>query len=304
MVSGTNTTEAQNEVVKPNDAVVADLETTEVKPQTEASELQEFYVEAEGDQEEQPKTGMTQAQAYSAFQKKKKQSAQRKQELDASQDREQKLQRELDELKTTVGNMVKGKPPTLDQFDYDESQYQTAVKEYYSEPAPQNKKAEENNQKVSNPANEEAEFYLYQREQELEKALPDYGQAKKVVADLFSKTGVIQDNDVAFNYIASVAKQKNIDAAKVIFAISKNPNILDDIVAAGSNAFLVADILTEAEKKVKTRAKVKIDSTPEPELTNSGPIDSTNEAVKKARQNWVNNPSEKNYTLYQKAKTK
>lgn len=304
MVSGTNTTEAQNEVVKPNDAVVADLETTEVKPQTEASELQEFYVEAEGDQEEQPKTGMTQAQAYSAFQKKKKQSAQRKQELDASQGREQKLQRELDELKTTVGNMVKGKPPTLDQFDYDESQYQTAVKEYYSEPAPQNKKAEENNQKVSNPANEEAEFYLYQREQELEKALPDYGQAKKVVADLFSKTGVIQDNDVAFNYIASVAKQKNIDAAKVIFAISKNPNILDDIVAAGSNAFLVADILTEAEKKVKTRAKVKIDSTPEPELTNSGPIDSTNEAVKKARQNWVNNPSEKNYTLYQKAKTK
>ena len=304
MVSGTNTTEAQNEVVKPNDAVVADLETTEVKPQAEASELQEFYVEAEGDQEEQPKTGMTQAQAYSAFQKKKKQSAQRKQELDASQDREQKLQRELDELKTTVGNMVKGKPPTLDQFDYDESQYQTAVKEYYSEPAPQNKKAEENNQKVSNPANEEAEFYLYQREQELEKALPDYGQAKKVVADLFSKTGVIQDNDVAFNYIASVAKQKNIDAAKVIFAISKNPNILDDIVAAGSNAFLVADILTEAEKKVKTRAKVKIESTPEPELTNSGPIDSTNEAVKKARQNWVNNPSEKNYTLYQKAKTK
>ena len=304
MVSGTNTTEAQNEVVKPNDAVVADLETTEVKPQTEASELQEFYVEAEGDQEEQPKTGMTQAQAYSAFQKKKKQSAQRKQELDASQDREQKLQRELDELKTTVGNMVKGKPPTLDQFDYDESQYQTAVKEYYSEPTPQNKKTEENNQKVSNPANEEAEFYLYQREQELEKALPDYGQAKKVVADLFSKTGVIQDNDVAFNYIASVAKQKNIDAAKVIFAISKNPNILDDIVAAGSNAFLVADILTEAEKKVKTRAKVKIESTPEPELTNSGPIDSTNEAVKKARQNWVNNPSEKNYTLYQKAKTK
>ena len=290
---------------KQGDAVVAEPEAANAIPQADAGNDVEVYVEEGGDDQEiSHKNEMSQAQAYAAFQKKKKQSAQRKQELDASQGREQKLQRELDELKTTVGNMVKGKPPTLDQFDYDESQYQTAVKEYYSEPAPQNKKAEENNQKVSNPANEEAEFYLYQREQELEKALPDYGQAKKVVADLFSKTGVIQDNDVAFNYIASVAKQKNIDAAKVIFAISKNPNILDDIVAAGSNAFLVADILTEAEKKVKTRAKVKIDSTPEPELTNSGPIDSSNEAVKKARQNWVSNPSEKNYALYQKAKTK
>lgn len=246
---------------------------------------------------------MSQAQAYAAFQKKKKQSAQRKQELEASKLREEKLQAELDELKQTVGKIVKGEPPTLEQFDYDEDKYREAVKGYYSSPQGTEEKSNAED-KPSNPANEEAEFYLYQREQELSKVLPGYEEAKQNVAELFNKTGVIKDNEMAFNYIASVSKQKGVDAAKVIFAISKNPVILDRIVAAGNNAFAVADILSEAESKVKTRAKVKIDSKPEPELTNSGPIDSSNEAVSKARKKWIDSPTKQNYDLYQKAKNK
>lgn len=296
----------KDEVIQPNDAVVADLEATEAKPQADATEEAEFYVDdSSGDQATSHKNEMSQAQAYAAFQKKKKQSAQRKQELDASQEREKKLQSELDELKATVGKMVKGNPPSLEQFDYDEDLYQNAVKEYYSEPATKKKnEAKESNPKVSNPANEEAEFYLYQREQELTKALPGYDKAKAEVAEAFSKTGVIQDNDVAFNYIASISKQKNIDAAKVIFAMSKSPKILDDIIAAGNNAFAVADILADAELKVKTRKKARIDSKPEPEVTNSGPIDSSNEAVKKARKQWVDNPTAQNYAIYQKVRNK
>ena len=290
---------------QPNNAVVAELETTGAKPQADATEETEVHFDDSSDnQETSHKTEMSQAQAYAAFQKKKKQSAQRKQELDASAVREQKLQDELNELKATVGKMVKGKPPTLEQFEYDEDQYQKAVREYYSEPKTKKEEKQTNTSTVSNPANEEAEFYLYQREQELTKALPDYEQAKQSVADAFSKTGLIKDNNVAFNYIASVAKQKNIDAAKVIFAMSKSPKILDDLLAAGNNAFAVADILTEAESKVKTRSKVKIDSKPEPEITNSGPIDNNNEVVKKARQKWVDNPSQQNYKAYQAARTK
>lgn len=295
--------EAENKAEQPNDAVVADLEATEAKPQADDTEEAELYVDdSSDDQEISHKNEMSQAQAYAAFQKKKKQSAQRKQELEESKIREEKLQSELDELKATVGEMAKGKPPTLEQFDFNESEYQEAVKKYYSKP--EAKKEEDKPQKTSNPANEEAEFYLYQREQELTKSLPGYEKAKEEVAEAFSKTGVIKDNDMAFNYIASVAKQKNIDAAKVIFAMSKSPNILNDIIAAGSNAFLVADILANAESKVKTRKKTQIDSKPEPELTNSGPIDSNNEAVKKARKKWVDNPTSANYALYQKAKNK
>ena len=126
---------AQDEVIQPEEVVVTDSETTEAKPQAEATEEQELFVDdSSDDQSTSHKSEMTQAQAYAAFQKKKKQSAARKEELNASAVREQKLQDELNELKATVGKITKGKAPTLDECDWNEEVYQQKVKDYYLAP--------------------------------------------------------------------------------------------------------------------------------------------------------------------------
>lgn len=300
-----NAIETKEEANQPVDSVVENTEATEAKPQAEATEEQELYVDDSSDgQESSHKNEMSQAQAYAAFQKKKKQSAQRKKDLEAEQEKANKLQAELDELKATVGKITKGKPPTLEQFDYDESQYQNAVKEYYSAPETTTTKANKAEpEQASNPVNDEAEFYLYQREQELTKKVPGYDAAKSNVTEILAKKG-LTDTSGAINYLSAISKQKGVDIAKVIFAIDKSPKIIDDLLAAGNNAFAVADILSNAESKVKTRSKKKIDSEPEPNITNSGAINSNSEKVNQARKKWIDNPSAANYNAYQSAKNK
>lgn len=297
-----NAIEAQNETVQPDEVVVTDSEATEATPQADATEEQEFYVDdSSDDQETSHKTEMSQAQAYAAFQKKKKQSAQRKKDLEAEQEKANKLQAELEELKATVGKITKGKPPTLEQFDFDESQHQNAMEKYYSAPETTPSKANKaETEQASNPVNDEAEFYLYQREQELTKKIPGYEDAKASVAESFVKNGL--DTNQSFNYLSNIAKQKGVDVAKVVFAMNNSPRILDDILAAGSNDFAVADILVEAEKKVKTRSKKKIDSQPEPDIKSSGSIDNHQKLVEKARQKWMDDGSIKSFNEYKAAK--
>lgn len=300
-----NAIENKDEANQPVDSVVENTEATEAKPQAEATDEQEIYFDdSSDDQDISHKTEMTQAQAYAAFQKKKKQSAKRKEELEAEQERSSRLQRELEELKATVGQITKGKPPTLDQFDYDEEKYQQAVRDYYSAPETKPAKTKPAEQKQeSNPVNDEAEFYLYQKEQELVKHIPDYEKAKAEVVESFDKYGV-KDSNQALNYLSMISKQKGVDVAKVIFAINKSPGILDEIVNAGANDFAVADILVKAEGRVKTRSRKPIDSEPEPVITNSGKVNSNNEQVNQARQKWIDNPTSANYNAYQAAKKK
>ena len=294
---------AQNEVIQPDEVVVTDSETTDAKPQADATEEQEFYVDdSSDDQDNSHKNEMSQAQAYAAFQKKKKQSAARKEELNASAIREQKLQDELNELKATVGKMSKGKAPTLDDCNWDEEAYQQKVKEYYSTPQA-SKKEEAKPAAVNNPVNDEAEFYLYEKEQALSKAVPNYEQAKSNVVESFAKYN-IADSNAAMNYLSNIAKQKKVDIAKVVVAMDKMPHILDSIVKAGNNDFAVADILEKAAGKVKTRDKKRIDSKPEPELNNSGPIDNSSAATTKAFKAWQAAPTLANHKRYLAAKNK
>ena len=162
MDSGTQTPEAQNETAQPDDVVVTDSEVTEAKPQAEATEQEEFYVEEEADQE-QAKTSMTKEQSYAAFRKEKEKRQRKNEQLETEKAEREKIQRELDELKATVGSIKKGSPPTLEQFEYDESKYENAVKEYYS--APQAKPKAKAQEETQAPSNDEADFYLYQRYQ-------------------------------------------------------------------------------------------------------------------------------------------
>lgn len=298
-----NAIETKGEATQPNEVVVTDLEATEATPQAEATEEQELYVDdSSDDQEASHKTEMSQAQAYAAFQKKKKQSAQRKEELNASAKREEELRKELDELKATVGNITRGEMP--DPFDFDDKHaYYEALKKWEGAPKSKTVKEEAKKEAASNPVNDEAEFYLYQKEQELSKAIPEYEQAKAEVVESLGKYG-IKDTGAALNYLSNISRLKGVDVAKAIFAINKSPRILDDIISAGSNDFAVADILANAESKVKTRSKKKIDSQPEPVITNSGAINTNSEQVNQARQKWIDSPTTVNYNAYQSAKNK
>ena len=103
---------------------------------------------------------MSQEQAYAAFRKEKEKRQRKNEELQREKEEREKIQRELDELKTAVGSMKKGAPPTLESCDYDEQLFAQKMKEYYA-PSQQEPKvnAEVSQPQSSNSANDMAEFY-------------------------------------------------------------------------------------------------------------------------------------------------
>ena len=280
-----NMVEAQNEVTQPVDAVVAEAEEIS-SPQTDDVET-ELYVETEGDHE-QPKTNMSQEQAYAAFRKEKEKRQRKNDELKAAQEREKELIDRLAKLESSVGTITKGAPPTLESCDYDEEVYQQKVRDYYSQPEAKQAEVKQEQQKQSNPALDEAEFYLYQSEQELSKQLPDYEQNKsELVEKMKSQYGATDSTMIQF---AMIAKQAGADIAKANVALNKNPSLLAELSQACStgNQFAIADVLKKAASKVQTRQRKPIDTQPEPTINSSGPIDNHAKAVDKARTEWVN----------------
>jgi len=117
----------------------------------------------------------------------------------------------------------------------------------------------------------------------------------------FKDDGMTNPN-AAMNFLSNIAQQKGVDIAKAVMTIERIPSLLEDIKNAGNNQFMIGDILEKAANKVKTRSKRSIDTQPEPEINSTGAIDGGNEAVNKLRQQWVKNPSTRNYNAYQKAK--
>ena len=288
----------KEEVVQPEEVVVTDSEATEATPQAEATEQEELYIDTDEGDQEKP-IGMSKAQAYAAFQKEKRKRKDKQEQIDKDAIEKEGLRKELLELKATVGSITKGKPPTLEGCDYDEESYQKATKEYYANPKAEQKPVNENKPKPVE--NDEAEFYLYQKEQELAKLVPDYQESKDGLMQMFVDDGMTNPQG-AMLFLSDIAKQKGVDIAKAVMTIKRIPSLLEDIKGAGTNQFMIADILEKAANKVKTRTKKSIETQPEPEINSTGAIDGGNEVINKLRQKWVANPSTKNYNAYQQAK--
>ena len=293
-----NMANTQNEVDQPVDAVVAEAEEVS-SPQTDDVET-ELYVETEGDHE-QPKTNMSQEQAYAAFRKEKEKRQRKNEELQREKDERERLERELNELKGTVGKLTKGAPPTLESCDYDEAVYQQKVQEYYSPSEAKQPEVKQEQQQQSNPELDQAEFYLYQSEQELSKQLPDYEQNKSELVEKIKQFG---GNDQTMIYLANIAKQAGVDIAKANVAMNKNPSLLMELntAAQSNNQFAIADVLKKAASKVQTRQRKPIDTQPEPSINSSGPIDNATKAVQKAKEQWMKSGSAADYQAYQAAK--
>lgn len=304
MESG-ETTETLNEDLQPVDAVVVDTEITKDIPQSEASADSELYVDDDEGDQEKPKTNMSQQQAYAAFRKEQEKRKRKNEELDKEKAERERLQREVDELKSVVGSIKKGKPPTYESCDYDEKAYQTQMAEYYNtQSATPTNTAKQEEASPANTRNEQAEFYLYQSEQALTKALPEYDDAKLAVSEsLRTKCGVT-DVDGVMVILADIAMQNNIDIAKALLAMNKVPSLVDELNRVGNNQFGIAKVLEKAASRVKTRSAKVINTQPEPEINHSGPVDSSTAAITKLRNAWVKNPNTANYNTYQAAKQK
>lgn len=300
MDSGIDTPEIENEIVQPDEVVVTDSEATEATPQAEATEQEELYIEGEADQE-QAKTSMTKEQSYAAFKKEKAKRQRKNEQLEAEKVERERLQRELEELKSTVGKIAKGKPPSLDQFDYDEDQYQKAVREYYSEPKAESKPSVDA-QPQQSQSNDEADFYLYQQEQELAKKMPQYTDHKNGFIEKLTKQYNEPDTDNAIAFLSDIARHKKVDIAKAITAMNASPALIGELYAANNNPIIIGDILAKAAGKVKTRSHKPIDTQPEPSINNSGPIDNSAGTVAKLRAQWVKDKSTASYNAYMKAK--
>ena len=295
-----NMADTQNEVTKPVDAVVAEAEEIS-SPQTDDVET-ELYVETEGDHE-QPKTNMSQEQAYAAFRKEKEKRQRKNEELQAAQEREQALLDRLAKLEGTVGGITKGAPPTLESCDYDEDVFNQRVRDYYSQTeAKQPEVKPEQNKPQSNPELDQAEFYMYQSEQELSKQLPDYEQNKsELVEKMKSQYGATDSTMLQF---AMIAKQAGADIAKANVALNKNPGLLAELsqACATGNQFAIADVLKKAAAKVQTRQRKPIDTQPEPSINSSGPIDNMANAIEKAKAAWIADGTVANYNAYKALK--
>ena len=113
-----NMAEMQSEIDQPNNGVAPELEEN-TPPQGDTEEM-ELVIEAEGDQLEEPKTNMSQEQAYAAFRKEKEKRQRKNEELEAAAKREKELLERISKLEGTVGGITKGAPPTLESCDWDE----------------------------------------------------------------------------------------------------------------------------------------------------------------------------------------
>lgn len=299
-----NETEVLTENAQPVAAVVANTEISEATPQAEPTEQLEVYIEEDAGDQEKPKTEMSQAQAYAAFQKEKRKRKDKQSELDSKDDEIAAMQKTVSELQSQVGNITRGEMPDPYDFDNKEDHY-AALKEWEgTSQAKAPAKQEPAKQQADNTLADEAEFYLHQKEQELTKALPGYNDAKNAVMETFKANYGVTDPNQTMIYLSNIAKQSGVDIAKAVMAMEKVPSLVGELDAAGGNQFAIAKVLEKAANKVKTRSAKNIDTQPEPEINNSGPVNSNSAAVAKLRDAWVKKTNTANYNAYNQAKQK
>ena len=296
-----NITEAQDEIVQPEEVVVTDSEATEVTPQTEATEATELYVEVEGDQQEQP-NNMSDAQKHAAWKEEKRK---RKAKADALREQEilnQKLLDEMQELKSQVAKQSKGPKP--DPLDYD-----TTEDFYNAYDAWQGKgntsvktKAEDKPQNQGVVLSEDQEWHLHQSENKLKDSFKDYDQAKEDVKSKLTAAFNLPNDNQIMEQIAQFAHTYDADPAKVFYALNKMPSKIDSLVSNANNPAQIGRILRELDSKVKTRSKKAIDSKPEPVISGGGEVNNTSAQIQKAKDKWMETGSITDYKAYQAAK--
>jgi len=289
--------EIKEEAIQPDDVVVTESEATEATPQAEATEEAEFYIEDEGDQQEEPKddSGMTENQLKAAFKEEREKRKRKNTELDAIKAENQRL-REIAERaeKLAIETAVGRKPSPSDYLDAQD--YHDALEAYNQKQDQFKPKESQSNQEQaqanSYQLSDDQEFHAYKGREELRKHFKDFDEAEDSVFEWVGSQGLPTEQVKAG--VIALTHLHDIDYAKAIYAINKLP-ALKDRLSKAPNDKAIAAVLKEAASKIKTRQAAKIDSKPEPTLSSTGSISVAQKALEKARKDYAENASIANF---------
>lgn len=297
--TGNDTTETETQAAsgQPSDGVNASEVDIDAGSQAKTTDELEVYVDEDEGGQKTP--NMSQREAYAAFRKEQDKRKKKQREIDAKNEENKRIAKELEDLKKAVYGIQKGSPPTLKDCGYDEHLLNQKMAEYHKQPSAPS--PEGTGQKTVDENSDEASFYLYRMESELSKAIPNYEEMKDEARDSFMSHG-IEDTEGAMLYLSDIAMQGEIDIAKVTVAIRSKPSIIKELQRAGNNQIAISKIMEKAADSVKTRKKAVIDTQPEPKIDESGPSDVGGAKVLRARKAWVENPTKENHAAYRKAK--
>lgn len=290
-----NMSEIKEEAIQPDDVVVTESEATEATPQAEATEEAEFYIEDEGDQQEEPKddSGMTENQLKAAFKEEREKRKRKNAELDAAKKETEELKQRLERAEKLAIEAAMGKKPSPSDF-LDAQDYHDALEEYnrkhqeYAPKAAQQEQAPANSYQLS----DDQEFHAYKGREELRKHFKDFDEAEDSVFEWVGSQGLPTEQVKAG--VIALTHLHDIDYAKAIYAINKLP-ALKDRLSKAPNDKAIAAVLKEAASKIKTRQTAKIDSKPEPTLSSTGSISVAQKALEKARKDYAENASIANF---------
>lgn len=289
-----NMSEVEIEGVQPDEVVVTEseeLEATEATPQVEEAESTEqpaVYIEDEGDQQEEPKSGeMTRNQAKAALREEREKRKRKNAELEEAKRKQAELEERLERAERLAFEAKVGSEPKLEDYDY-MADYLEARKDYdqkrqgLTPPKPEEPKAKV--VQLSDDQEDHADFSRL----EMRKHLPDYDEAEK---DVVNWINTAYPNMGVAEGIIALSHAHDIDYAKAMYALKKIPALKEELAKAPNQMAIVAG-LKKAASKVKVRQPAKIDSKPEPTLNSTGSIDSLHRALEKARENWDKNPND------------
>jgi hypothetical protein len=279
-----NIAENNNELEKPDDVVATDSEETG-QPQAGDNENELFFEDEDGQQE--TSKPMSNEQQRAAFLEERRKRKKKNEELNKQRQENERLLKEMEELKTQVSSVANPKPNPIDFLDAEE--YEAARQKWKQSLKPVEQKQEAAPQDIG--VDDQTAYELFASEEQVKKSLPDYEDAKEAVSNVFIGQGVAPDNiELVYANINRLSKYTKSDPAKAIYAFSKNPLLMQKFLrATGVNdgGVAMSDVIKEAASKVKSRKKVAIDSQPEPDIKSSGPIDNLNRELEKARENWA-----------------
>lgn len=297
MGDGLNSVQSEVEDIQPVDAVPAEAE-EQIPAQDQDTEQSEVYVEGEGDQE-QPK-GMSQSQLRAAWKKEKTKRQAYADEVKQLKDEVSQLKGRIDPLETSVTSVARGPKP--DPFEYSSKEEFYEALETWEKSGKPEARTQEPAQKQAQQGvqlTEDQDFSLYQAETSLKEKVPGYDEAKdRAIGHLQRAFGVGSEYDIGAALVQSTY-MFGLDPAKIFFALDKLPQEAQKLAFASKDPRVLRETLQELEGKVKLRERVKADTKPEPTINSSGPIDPFSEQLKKAREDYANNPTIENHKKLQ-----
>ena len=300
-----NMSEVEIEGVQPDEVVVTEseeLEATEATPQAEEAESTEqpaVYIEDEGDQQEEPKSGeMTRNQAKAALREEREKRKRKNAELEEAKRKQAELEERLERAERLAFEAKVGNEPKPEDYDYT-ADYLEARKDYdqkregLTPPKPEEPKAQV--VQLSDDQEDHADLSRL----EMRKHLPDYDEAEKAVDEWMTSNG--WDTQSVKAGVIALSHAHDIDYAKAMYAINKIPSLKEELANAPNQMAIVAG-LKKAASKVKIRQPAKIDTKPEPSLSSTGSINAASKALDKAREAYAKDPSVANFKKVGEAK--